>query len=140
MARFPGNTLYQIPWPWLVFFVLGQYTAIILLIVGFWQSDALQFLGIRQWVKQKDEGTGKLSVQGLYRWVRHPLYSAGLLFVWLVPMMMTSMFLLNLSLTIYILVGIVFEERRLVDEFGENYVQYQQDVPRLFPRLPFRTK
>jgi protein-S-isoprenylcysteine O-methyltransferase Ste14 len=46
--------------------------------------------------------------------------------------------LLNLSLTLYLYIGSVFEEQRLVDEFGDNYINYQQDVPRLIPRPPRR--
>ncbi len=136
VARFPGNTLYQIPWPWSVISLLGQFTATILLIVGLWQSDALQFLGLRQWIEKENEGNEKLSVKGLYGWVRHPLYTAGLLFIWLTPVMTTSVLLLNLSLTLYLYIGSVFEEQRLVDEFGDDYINYQQDVPRLIPRPP----
>ncbi len=139
VARFPGNKLFQIPWPWSGFFILGQFAAIILLAVGLWQSDVLQFLGLRQWIEQENDGTGRLSVQGLYGWVRHPLYSTGLLFIWLTPVMTTSMLLLNLSLTLYLFIGSVFEEQRLVDEFGDDYIKYQQDVPRLIPRPPRRS-
>lgn len=134
VARFPGNTLYQIPWPWSVISLMGQFAATILLIVGLWQSDALQFLGFRQWIEGENEGTGKLSMRGLYGWVRHPLYSAGLLFIWLTPVMTTSVLLLNLSLTLYLYIGSIFEEQRLVEEFGDDYVKYQQDVPRLIPK------
>ncbi len=134
VARFPGNTLYQITRPWLFFSMLGQFAAAILLVVGIWQNDALRFLGLRQWIDPESESAGKLSVQGLHGWVRHPLYSAGLLFIWLTPVMTTSVLLLNLSMTIYLYVGSVFEEQRLVDEFGDDYVKYQHEVPRLIPR------
>ena len=139
VARYPGNTLYQIPWPWSVISLLGQFAAAILLVVGLWQSDALQFLGLRQWIEGENEENGKLSVRGLYGWVRHPLYSAGLLFIWLTPVMTTSVLLLNLSLTLYLYIGSVFEEQRLVDEFGDDYIKYQQNVPRLIPRPPRRS-
>ena len=139
VARFPRNKLYQIPWPWSGFSILGQFAAIILLVVGLWQSDALQFLGLRQWIEQENDGTRRLSVHGLYGWVRHPLYSAGLLFIWLTPVMTTSMLLLNLSLTLYLFIGSVFEEQRLVDEFGDDNIKYQQDVPHLILRPPRRS-
>jgi protein-S-isoprenylcysteine O-methyltransferase Ste14 len=73
-------------------------------------------------------------INGLYCHVRHPLYSAGLLFIWLSPLMTTSLLALNLGLTLYIIIGSIFEERRLVGQFGQAYVDYQRRVPRLIPR------
>jgi protein-S-isoprenylcysteine O-methyltransferase Ste14 len=74
-------------------------------------------------------------VKGLYRWVRHPLYTAGLLFLWLTPLMTTSILAFNLAMSAYIAIGSVFEERRLVTEFGPAYADYQRRVPRLIPGL-----
>jgi protein-S-isoprenylcysteine O-methyltransferase Ste14 len=39
------------------------------------------------------------------------------------------------SLSLYLYVGSLLEERRLQLEFGQAYVDYQQRVPRLVPRL-----
>ena len=36
-------------------------------------------------------------------------------------------------MTVYILVGLYFEERDLVRQFGERYLRYQREVPRLLP-------
>ena len=57
----------------------------------------------------------------------------SLLFIWLMPVMTTSVLALNLGLTAYIYIGSLFEERRLVAEFGEPYTAYQRRVPRLIP-------
>ena len=37
------------------------------------------------------------------------------------------------ALSIYLYVGTFFEERRLVAEFGDDYGEYQRQVPRLIP-------
>jgi protein-S-isoprenylcysteine O-methyltransferase Ste14 len=74
-----------------------------------------------------------LVISGLYRYVRHPLYTAGLLFIWLTPVMTTSVMAMNLALTVYIYIGSSFEEQRLVAEYGQSYQQYQKQVPRLIP-------
>ncbi len=65
--------------------------------------------------------------------MRHPLYSAGLLFIWLTPIMTTSSLALTLGLTAYIYIGSIFEERRLVARFGQAYLDYRRAVPRLIP-------
>lgn len=72
---------------------------------------------------------------GLYRWVRHPLYTAGLVFIWLTPVMTVNLLVLNIGLTIYLVVGAIFEERKLVREFGAAYRDYQENVPMLIPGM-----
>ena len=70
---------------------------------------------------------------GLYRYVRHPLYSAGLVFIWLTPEMSLNFLVLYISLTIYIVIGAYFEERKLIREFGKSYEDYQVKTPMLVP-------
>lgn len=52
--------------------------------------------------------------------------------------MSTSSLAMNLWLTACILVGAEPEERRLLSEFGQAYIDHQDRVPRLVPR-PWRT-
>ncbi len=129
----PGQTLYQLTRPWFLLTSAGQALAVILLLLGLFQTDSLHFLGLRQLLHPGAQEPGELVINGLYCHVRHPLYSAGLLFIWLTPVMTTSVLALNLGLTLYIIVGSIFEERRLVGEFGQAYSDYQRRVPRLIP-------
>jgi protein-S-isoprenylcysteine O-methyltransferase Ste14 len=73
-------------------------------------------------------------VAGPYRWVRHPLYLFTLLMIWFCPDVSIDRLLFNTLVTGWILGAIWLEERDLVDAFGENYQDYQQKVPPLFPR------
>lgn len=70
----------------------------------------------------------------LYRWVRHPLYLGLLLSFWCMPTMTAGRLLFALGCSVYILIGIAFEERDLVQQFGERYAQYRQRVGMLWPR------
>jgi protein-S-isoprenylcysteine O-methyltransferase Ste14 len=88
-----------------------------------------------------EQRRGKLLKDGIYRVVRHPRYlSAGLavialaLFVDYVGVYVLIFLLFPLGYPM-----LVFEERELVDRFGEEYRQYQREVPRILPRLR-RTK
>jgi protein-S-isoprenylcysteine O-methyltransferase Ste14 len=136
LAWRPGMLIYRLGLPWAAIAFAGQAAALALLALGVLQTDAWSFLGLRQ-LTQTGESAPRLVVTGLYRWVRHPLYTAGLLFLWCSPAMTTSLLALYLALTVYIVVGSRLEERRLLAEFGPAYDAYRRRVPALLPlRLP----
>jgi protein-S-isoprenylcysteine O-methyltransferase Ste14 len=115
----------------------GQLFAAVLEVVGVLQTDTLSFIGVRQ-LFEGYERPSKLVIRGLYRWVRHPLYSAGLLFIWLTPVMSQNSLILYTAITVYILVGAFFEEKKLVREFGADYEAYRRGTAMLVPGLVFR--
>lgn len=136
MAILPDRVLYRIPAPWLYLFLAGQLTAVVLLIVGVLQTDTLSFVGLRQ-LFEGEKRQSQLVTGGLYRWVRHPLYTAGLLFIWLTPVMSQNSLVVIIAATIYIIVGAFFEERKLRREFGQEYEEYRSKTPMLIPGLNF---
>lgn len=137
-ALTPDRVLYTIPFPWIILPLAGQLLAVIALVIAFSQTDAWEFLGLRQLAGQKDERPAALNTSGLYRYVRHPLYTAGLAFIWLMPYMTLDLLAINISLTVYIVIGAYFEERKLRREFGAQYAAYQAHTPMLIPGLRLR--
>lgn len=71
----------------------------------------------------------------VYAHVRHPLYLAWALAFWATPTMSASHALLAATLTAYMVVATVWEERDLAAHFGRQYVDYQRRVPKFVPRL-----
>jgi protein-S-isoprenylcysteine O-methyltransferase Ste14 len=67
--------------------------------------------------------------------VRHPLYLGTFLFIWgawlIIPLV--SFGITNVVITLYTLIGIHFEERKLVEEFGQSYISYSRQVPKIIP-------
>jgi methanethiol S-methyltransferase len=132
---FPGRRLYLVPWPWSGLMMAGQLAAVLVVAIGLLQTGVWHFLGLRQLSAPFETRPATLVTTGLYRHVRHPLYTAGLAFLWLTPIMTTTLMALYAGLSVYLYVGSLFEERRLRAEFGPAYAEYQKRVPRLFPRL-----
>jgi len=78
----------------------------------------------------------KLEKEGMYRYIRHPLYASYCFFF------LGFLLILQNILIIPLLIGIFgyyelskYEEAILIDHFGEEYTYYQEKVGRFFPRL-----
>ncbi|MFW5895610.1 MAG: methyltransferase family protein [archaeon] len=79
--------------------------------------------------------SGDLVKEGIYGYVRHPMY-LGILLIYF------SFVILNLSFTLFLAWGIIFlfmnlmatyEEKKLIDLFGEEYKQYKEKVSKWIP-------
>lgn len=127
------KVLYRIHFPWLILTLIIQGLAVIALLVGLKQTGVSSFLGLRQMLLPETAAPPHMVTSGLYRYVRHPLYTAGLVFIWLTPIMTCNLLALNIGLTAYILIGAAFEERKLVREFGTAYTEYKSRTPMLIP-------
>lgn len=138
MATLPNRVVYEIPSPWNLVMFGGQLLSVILLLVAFLQTDALSFVGLRQLFEE--DKSGALVVHGLYKVVRHPLYTFSLLFLWLSPSVSQNSLTVYIGATLYILIGAYFEERKLLREFGEAYDSYKKSTPMLIPGLVFGRK
>ncbi|MBI5951060.1 MAG: isoprenylcysteine carboxylmethyltransferase family protein [Chloroflexi bacterium] len=133
MATLPNQPVYEVPSPWNLVMFGGQLLSLVLLAVAFLQTDALSFVGLRQLFEA--EKSGALVVHGLYKVVRHPLYTFSLLFIWLTPSVSQNSLTVYIGATAYILIGTYFEERKLLREFGEAYANYKKSTPMLIPGL-----
>jgi protein-S-isoprenylcysteine O-methyltransferase Ste14 len=110
--------------------------ALLFFVGGARRYDLAQFLGIRQ-VRENNACSiltddWRLDTGGILGMVRHPWYAGGILIVWARNLDMATI-LTNLVITVYFFIGAFLEERKLLAEFGEEYVDYQQRVSMFFP-------
>lgn len=92
--------------------------------------DPLELAGIRL-----SSSVVGLETAGPYRLVRHPLYLGWLLLVFGASHMTGDRLAFAVMTAAYLVIGIRFEERSLVAEFGRDYERYQGSVR--WRMLPF---
>ena len=134
LLEFPDRMLYSIPSPWMYLMVVGQGIAAIAMIAAVMQTGLWEFVGLSQFSPYYGETKPSgLINDGLYAYVRHPIYLAALVFIWLSPEMTLNRLVLWAVLSIYIVIGAYFEERKLLREFGSEYADYKARTPMLIP-------
>lgn len=94
--------------------------------------DTFLFLGF----SRADENSESFKTSGLLQYVRHPLYTATLMIFWGWFLFSNSYQNLAFCLanTLYIPLGIQWEEKKLIKQFGEEYLEYRKKTPMLFPK------
>jgi len=114
-----------------------------LLLAGAHHYSILQFLGIQQ-ILQKRFGismteSGEFDSSGILSVVRHPWYLAVFILLWARDLDSVRI-TVNAVLSVYLLIGTLLEERKLVLEFGDKYKLYQRQVSMFIPLKWLRSK
>lgn len=120
---------------WAIWGVFGLGLAIIILSSS--QIDHASLFGLKQvsaFYSGREFSRPSFQTPGFYRYVRHPLMTGTLLWVWATPHMTVGHLLFAAGFTVYILVGTHLEEQMLLEAHGESYEEYRRRVPRFFPR------
>lgn len=94
-----------------------------------------EFAGTAQW-RSRDAGVvvdrGVFRVSPLHRYVRHPWYALALVILWTRDMDAARL-VSTLCVTLYFVVGLRLEERKLLALHGEAYARYRRRVNALVP-------
>ena len=69
----------------------------------------------------------------MYKLCRHPMMFGFMVAFWSTQHMSVSHLFFTVAITVYIFIGMWFEERDLVKALGERYRVYQQQVPKILP-------
>jgi methanethiol S-methyltransferase len=120
-----GSTLFYVMY---LLFFLGW----IILFITTFLINHFDLFGLRQTYL---ELTNKVYKPLFYKFVRHPLYLGILLGLWATPLMTMTHLVFAILLTTYIIIGVMFEEKDLVKEFGKQYQSYKKKTPMLIPFL-----
>lgn len=126
---------YEPPWS-IIRIILVIGSLLMFFRAFFFDYDALSFFGFRQiqnFIKgDRNSFPVEIKKGGLLGITRHPMYLALIIFLWSQIFTMADL-VVNFLLTVYVIIGTKLEEKKLVIEFGDAYVKYQQEVPMLIP-------
>lgn len=98
--------------------------------------DHFELTGLRQvtaYLRSKPVVYPHFRTPFLYQVVRHPMQLGAMLAFWSTPEMTEGRLVFAIGMTVYILIGLHFEERDMVRRFGDAYRAYQQRKPMLIP-------
>ena len=106
------------------------------LLIASFEIDHFELFGLKQpfyAMRGKPMPEKDFQQRFIYRVVRHPIQTGILCGLWLTPSMTVTQLTLAVLMTLYIFVGLYFEERALIRRFGARYEEYRRRVPQLIP-------
>jgi protein-S-isoprenylcysteine O-methyltransferase Ste14 len=139
LIRSPSPVLYAVPQPWIWLFFLAQLLIGLATLKAFLDAPH-RFLIRAQLAKSQSPDAFALGIRGVYCWIRDPFLLSGLLLIWLTPIMTENLLLVYLITSVYLFLGSLHWESRLLVQFGEDYAAYQYEVPRMIPNMNKRWK
>ena len=114
----------------------GLALGFLIVLIATFLIDHFDLFGLRQvtlQLLQRRDRPAPFQVRYLYKFVRHPLYLGWLFAFWFTPVMTVGHLVFAIGMTAYILIAVQYEERDLIDAFGDDYRRYQAEVPMLVP-------
>jgi len=81
------------------------------------------------------EKTSELIDTGLYKYIRHPLYSSLFFLTWgiFLKQITVSLFLISLISTLFLYLTALSDEKECLEYFGEKYEAYMKRTKRFIP-------
>lgn len=125
----PDAPLYQLRGAARIIAVTLQGIALVIIWLSFRPIDLAVFLGLRPF----PNGNEPFHESGIYRYLRHPMYSGVILLLAVAPQQSVNHMTVAVAVTVYLIIGSRFEEQRLLAAHPA-YADYRRRVPAFIPR------
>jgi protein-S-isoprenylcysteine O-methyltransferase Ste14 len=137
----PGIVIYDLNNP---FDIIVTFLQLASLAGIYWAGTYIcikEFIGINQIkryflgaYKEDDlDESSELTFAGPFAHTRHPIYFFSILFLALRPTMSFFYLIMFICIVAYFYIGSYYEEKRLLEKFGDLYADYKNNVPKIFP-------
>ena len=132
-----GGVIWKVEQPALRAVLYGIFAlGFLLVLISTFLINHFDLFGLRQvylYLRGKEYTQLRFGTPILYRHIRHPLYLGWLFAFWATPTMTIAHLVFAIATTAYIFMAIQFEERDLIDLYGDVYKRYKQNVPMIVP-------
>lgn len=108
----------------------------LMLVAATFEIDHFHLMGLKQSFSMNTAEDGKLKESFLYSIVRHPIQTGVLMGIWSTAHMSMTQVMLSICMTVYIFIGLYYEEQSLEAHFGDIYLDYKKRVPGIIPFWP----
>ena len=108
------------------------------LFIATFMIDHFELFGLKQgyyYLKNMPTPELKFVKTGFYAYVRHPIMTGMLIGIWCIPTMTNNHLIMSVFLSVYVWIGVYFEERKLKRILGEQYTQYCEEVGSVLPKI-----
>jgi protein-S-isoprenylcysteine O-methyltransferase Ste14 len=137
----PDQTIYELRYPFDIIAFVLQALSMFGIVWALAYLDWGELSGAAQ-ADRYFKGTYKIEemdanqrmiVKGPYKISRHPLYFFFILFLAFRPYMDLFFLVIFICCTAYCFIGAHYEERKLIEKFGDEYIEYTKRTGKIFP-------
>ena len=129
--------VWKVQSPLLVNMIWGIFAiGVFIVLLSTFMINHFSLLGLKQTfnsLNNKETPSLEFKKTGLYKLCRHPIMLGMIITIVVTPVMTVGHLFFAIICVGYIFIALIFEERDLVNLIGENYKQYQKDVPKVCP-------
>ena len=141
LAPQPSLQIYTLPQPYDYLVLIPQFLSLVGVIWCFKYIGFREFAGLsqidrylkNQYSENDLDEIYTLRIEGPYKYSRHPVYFFSIIFLLFRAEMNLFYLTMFISFTVYFYIGSHYEEKKMVSLFGDEYKNYRNNVPRIFP-------
>jgi methanethiol S-methyltransferase len=137
----PYLVVYDLPNPFDLIILVPQFISLAGVLWSLRYFSLSEFIGVSQVIRWKNKEYNEndldekltLRIEGPYKYSRHPLYFFIIAYLLFRPAMDLFYFVFFICISSYFYIGSIYEEKKLIETFGNEYRQYMKSVPRIIP-------